>query len=230
MHQASGIPWAVIVDDDIGTVQVDTLCQHIACDDDVIVIALLLFVVGIKVGLDVLFLAVAIASANRKDVGTVQSFLKFVSQIVHRIHTLTEDHQLAGSVSLGAEQLALQHIYKEVKFRVVMDGIPPFTQTFEQFGIILQHGQEIGQEISCAKHNLFLVVAFAKCQFNDFVQFHPIGLQLLHVQVGCDDDLVFGEHLNHPLGGFKQGVKRFFESIKAAFQSLHHVCLINRSQ
>ena len=80
------------------------------------------------------------------------------------------------------------------------------------------------------EHDFFLVITFTQCQFNDFVQFHPVGLQLLHIQIRGDDDLVFGEHLYHPLGGFKQGVERFLESIKAAFQSLHHVGLVDGSQ
>ena len=53
-----------IVDDDVGTVQVDTLGQHITGDDDVVVVTLFFFVIRVKIGLDIVALALAVASTN----------------------------------------------------------------------------------------------------------------------------------------------------------------------
>ena len=206
LHQARGVPRTVVVDDDIGTMQVDAFGQHIAGDDDVIVVALLFLVVGVEVGADVFFLAVAVAGANRKDVVSMQPFLKLFGQIVDRVDAFAEDHQLAAWVASGIKQFALQHLNEKVKFRVGIDGIPSLAKTFEQVGVIFQHGQEIGQEVGGLKYNLVLVKALAQCQFYDFVQLHSIGLQLLNVQVGSDNHFVLAEHLDHAFCSIEQGV------------------------
>ena len=48
LHQARSIPRRIVIDDDIRAMQVYTLCQHVCCEDDVIVV-LLLFPVGIEI-------------------------------------------------------------------------------------------------------------------------------------------------------------------------------------
>ena len=53
------------------------------------------------------------------------------------------------------------------------------------------------------EENLFLVESLADGQFNDFVQLYAVSLQLFHIQVWRNDDLVFLEHLNHSFSGIK---------------------------
>ena len=49
LHESRGVPWRVVVDDDIGAMQVDAFCQDIGSDDDVIIVLALAVVVGIEV-------------------------------------------------------------------------------------------------------------------------------------------------------------------------------------
>ena len=36
LHEAGGVPWGVVVDDDVGTVQVDAFGKDIGGDDDIV--------------------------------------------------------------------------------------------------------------------------------------------------------------------------------------------------
>ena len=110
LHEARGVPGAVVIDDDIGAVQVDALGKHVAGDNDVVVVALCAAIVGVEVGADQVALAAAVAGAHGQDVVACQAGLELAGQVVHGVHALAEDHQLAAGVALWGKQLALQHL------------------------------------------------------------------------------------------------------------------------
>ena len=210
--------------------QVDALGQHIGSDDDVIVVAPFFLILCVKVGFDGVAQTVATLGANGKNVAAMQALFQLLFQIIDGIHTFAEHHELAAWVLLLVEQFALQHGDEEFQFGVGFHFLPSLAQFVQYLGIVFQHGKEIGQEVSSVEENFFLVESLADGQFNDFVQLYAVSLQLFHIQIRGDDDLVFLEHLNHSLGGIKEGMKRFLESIEAAFQAFHHVGLIDGSQ
>ena len=94
LHQSGGVPWGIVIDDDVGTMQVDTLGKHIGSDDDVVIIALF-GIVGVEALANHLLPGIAVAGANIQDVLTVQAVLQLLGEIVHRIDTLRENDQLA---------------------------------------------------------------------------------------------------------------------------------------
>ena len=53
LHQARGIPRRVVIDDDIGAMEIHALCEHFGGDEDIEIMATLARVVGIEVGADV---------------------------------------------------------------------------------------------------------------------------------------------------------------------------------
>ena len=230
LHQARGIPRAIVIDDDVGAVQVDALGQHVASDDDIVVVAVLALIVGIEVGADVLPLALSVAGTYREDVGAMQPLAQLFGQVVDGVHTLAEDHQLALLVALRVEELALQHLDEEVQFGVGIHLVPPLAESAQQVGVVLQHRQELGPEVGGAEGYLVRVVALGHRQLQYCVQFHPVGLQLLDVQVGGDNHLVLAEHLYHPFGGTQQRVQRLLEGIETAFQAFDHVGLVDAGQ
>ena len=53
LHEAGGIPWRVVVYDDVGAVQIDAFREHFGGNDDVEIMGLLLErMIGVEVGAD----------------------------------------------------------------------------------------------------------------------------------------------------------------------------------
>ena len=67
LHQSGGVPWGIVIDDDVGTMQVDTLGKNIGSYHDVIFVALF-GIVGIEASADGILSGVAIAGANVQDI------------------------------------------------------------------------------------------------------------------------------------------------------------------
>ena len=119
---------------------------------------------------------------------------------------------------------------EQVEFRVIVFLFPFLVQTFQQVLVIVKHIQEGGLESIGFIENIIYLIPLAHRIFDDFVQFHILGLQVLYLQVGSDDDLVFLEHLNHVGSDAQKRTERFLESMETTFQSLDHVDTIDTSQ
>ena len=119
---------------------------------------------------------------------------------------------------------------EQVEFRVIVFLFPFLVQTFQQVLVVLKHIQESGLESIGFIQNIIYLIPLAHRIFDDFVQFHILCLQVLYLQVGSDDDLVFLEHLNHIGSDTQKGTERFFERMETAFQSLDHMDTIDTSQ
>ena len=66
LHQTCGVPGRIVVQNDIGTVKVHTLCQNLCGDDDVVVVLPGPFVIGIEVLLDRMLHLVTVGSGDDK--------------------------------------------------------------------------------------------------------------------------------------------------------------------
>ena len=64
LHQATGIPRRVVVDNHVRTMQVDALGQHITCDDNIVFVLLHSAVVGIEVGGNIVALLIAVGGSH----------------------------------------------------------------------------------------------------------------------------------------------------------------------
>ena len=93
-----------------------------------------------------------------------------------------------------------------------------------------KHLNEIRLEIVRLIQDITFLIAFLHSQLNNLVKFHAFCLQLFHIQLWCNDDLVFGKHLQHVVGDAKQGGQRKLEGMETTFQTLHHVNTIDASQ
>ena len=49
LHQPGRVPRRIVIDDDIGTMQVYTFCQNLGRNDDIIIILFLTFIIGIEI-------------------------------------------------------------------------------------------------------------------------------------------------------------------------------------
>ena len=119
---------------------------------------------------------------------------------------------------------------EEVELRVIVFLFPFLVQTFQQDLIVLKHIQESGLESIGFIQNIIYLITLAHSIFDDFVQFHILGLQVLYLQVGSDDDLVFLKHLDHIGSDTQKSTERFLEGMETAFQSLDHVDTIDTGQ
>ena len=67
LHQPGGIPRRIIVQDAVGTMQVDTFGKHLRCHNHLIVVLPLTIIVGIKVGSYGIFHFISVGSSDRQD-------------------------------------------------------------------------------------------------------------------------------------------------------------------
>ena len=81
LHQTGSIPRRIVVDDDVRAMQVNTFCQHICCQDDVILV-LLLFPVGVEVLADGLEQLTTILGGYHQYIWAIDTTL----QVFYRIN------------------------------------------------------------------------------------------------------------------------------------------------
>ena len=229
LHQSGSIPWRIVVDDNIGTMQIDTFGKHIRSNHDVEFIRLL-SIVGIKALAENILPVGTIAGTDIQNVMAIQTILQLLRQIIHSIYALREDDQFACRVYLLIKEFMFQFIDKQFQFRVFAYLIPLFAQILQIFSIFFQHLQEPFAEILTFKDRIFLFQSFFYGIFYDTVQFPALGLLILHVDIGSDNHLVLVKHLDHILGNAEEGVERTAEGIETALQSLDHVNPIDACQ
>ena len=124
----------------------------------------------------------------------------------------------------------LELIDEEFQLRVFAYGIPLLAERLQLVGILVEHLQEAVVEVLVSKHRIFLFQSFLHGILDDAVQLPPLGLLVLYVDVGGNDNLVLLKHPDHVLGDSEEGMERPAEGIKAALQSLDHVNTIDTRQ
>ena len=229
LHQSGSVPWRIVVDDDVGTMQIDTFGKHIRGNHDVEFIRLL-GIVGIKALAENILPIGTIAGTDIQNVVTMQTILQLLRQIIHGIYALREDNQFACRIYLFIKEFMFQLIDKQFQLRVFAYLIPFFAKLLQILSIFFQHLQEPFAEILVFKDCIFLFQAFFYGIFYDAVQFPALGLLILHVDIGSNNHLILVKHLDHILGNAEEGMKRTAEGIETALQSLDHVNTIDTCQ
>ena len=126
LHQAGRVPRGVIVQDDIGPVQVHSLCQHLGRDDHIIVVLPFSFVIGVEV----LFYRVLhfVAVGGGDDKCLVAFGLDGSRQRPDGVDGLGENDQFAGCVRLRVEQLGFYLLLERIKLGVLGVSCPAVIQ------------------------------------------------------------------------------------------------------
>ena len=168
LHQSGSVPWRIVVDDDVGTMQIDTFGKHIRGNHDVEFIRLL-GIVGIKALAENILPVGTIAGTDIQDIVAMQSILQLLRQIIHGIYALREDNQFACRIYLLIKEFMLQFIDKQFQLRVFAYPIPLFTQLLQILSIFFQHLQEPFAEILVFKDCIFLFQSFFYGIFYDAI-------------------------------------------------------------
>ena len=121
-------------------------------------------------------------------------------------------------------------LFELVEFRVIMLLLPISIEAFQYSTVVMKHFKKFRTEGVGREKYVFRSISFGYCILYNLVQFHVLCLQVLYLQVGCDDNLIFLEHLNHIVGDAKKCAKRFLEGVETALQSFHHVHTIDTGQ
>ena len=165
--------------------KVDTLGQHITCDDNIVFVLLHSAVVGIEVGGNIVALLIAVGGSHFQHIISSQFIGDGIAKIIHCIYTLAEYHKLLIGVLLWIEQLILQHFYKQLKFGVIAHCIPLLAECVQLFGILVEHLQQVVLEVGSMIDEVSTLYPFCFNILDNFVQFHfLLGLQLLYIVFG----------------------------------------------
>ena len=105
LHKTCGIPWWVVVDNDIGTVKVDAFSKNIGCDDDVIVVFVFSVVVGIEVFLNHQGWLLPIIRCHHKYVGAFHIVCESVVEIVQGVDAFWEDDEFSCGVYVFIKEI-----------------------------------------------------------------------------------------------------------------------------
>ena len=121
-------------------------------------------------------------------------------------------------------------LFELVEFRVIMLLLPISIEAFQYSTVMMKHFNKLRTKGIGRKEYIFGSISFGDCILDNLIQFHVLCLQILDFQVGCDNNFILLEHLNHIVGDTKKRVERFLEGIETALQSFHHVHTIDTGQ
>ena len=96
LHDARRIPWQIIVDEKIGAMEIDALCQDVCRNQNIIEVMLPICVFGIEAILDIRLLLCAALSRIRNHACTILRF-QFFCQIFCRFTGLGKDDFLLSA-------------------------------------------------------------------------------------------------------------------------------------
>ena len=117
LHQTCWVPRCIIVQNDIGTVEVYTFSQYLCCNDDIVIVLPDTFVIGIKVLFNRMFHFVTIGSCNDKCF--IALCLYCSCKRLNGINSFWEDDQLPRSILCRVKQFRLDVFFEGIKLRVL---------------------------------------------------------------------------------------------------------------
>ena len=229
LHKPGRIPRRIVVDNDIGAMQVNTFSKNIRGEDDVYRIELD-FGVSIKILLNKFHHLVSILGSNQRNVRSPRFVLHALIQIFECVNAFREDNELPFFIDIRAHELICEHLFELVEFLVVVLLVPVINQIFKNFLIILEKLQQFRIKILRREGNLIGKISLAHSVLNDLIQFHPLCLKVFNLQIRGNQHTSIFEHADHIVSNTEKGTQRFLERMETAFKSLHHMNFVNPGQ
>jgi len=219
LEHAGRVPGEVVVDDDVGAVEVDPLRQDVGGDEDADAILSSLFPVRIEVVLDEVarrrrpeFHAVVETSRAAEEHCLAGKFpLQPAVEVLACLLRFGEDQELLALENGVAPQIGDELL----DLGIAGDPHPDSLDLLQEIQVIVQPGEEIVGEFVC---RIFLHP----------VLFHQIeqGLlvvllqEVVHIYPLADVDLALFDHGNELLIGRDETLERVAEGVEAALQAL----------
>ena len=130
LHQTGRVPRCVVVENNIGAMQVDTFGKYLCGNDDVEIVLLhltrFLSIVGIKVLADGLFHLVTIASCNLQH--AIAFSFCYTFDGINSVNSLGEDNKFLWNILLRVKEYILQVFLEDIKFWVFSVLCPTVTE------------------------------------------------------------------------------------------------------
>lgn len=144
LHESRAIPWRIVIDDDVGAMEVDTLGEDIGSEDNVVFVELRL-VVGVEILPDSFKQMAAISSCDDEHIIAVDTFLK----VFDGLDGLGENDELALRIAVGLEKLMFKQLIELGELGVVLIGhfLPLCAKFFERNVIGSQFFDKVRTEI-----------------------------------------------------------------------------------
>ena len=237
LHQASGVPRSIIVQNNIGTVEVHTFSQDLCCNDNIVVILPDTFVIGIEIFLNRMFHLITIGSSNDKCL--IALCLYRSRKRLYRVYSFREDNQFSRGILLWIKQFWLDVLFESIKFRVLWVFRPSIieirneSEVFFQLDIVFL--LEVFAVIFCILSLLVTPLFRQFCYLgsdvfytiikrNTFTTFQCFGFIVkffVHVNLRTNENCVVLPHLNHVLCVTSQIQQGLGESSERTFKTLH---------
>ena len=147
LHEACRVPRRVAVQDEVGSVEVHALCQHLRSDDDVIVILPLAREVGAEVGLYDRFHLLPVLGGDREHTPFVAAGRQDLRKQRNRRFRLGEDDELVFDI------VFVRHETREATNKFIELGIdihfshPFVTEVIHEFQVFLDQPDVVRVEI-----------------------------------------------------------------------------------
>ena len=204
--------------------EVYAFCQHIACYNNIKLVQLFFTIVCVEVGGYSFTLLVSVFSGNTQYICTPQTLGHSTIKTIYSIYAFAEDDKFMILVFPRIEQLALQHIDKQLQLGIVIDRIPFVTQCFKLSCILPKHIKKYWLEISRMIDKVFALNTFTFNVLNNIVQIHLfLHLKLFHIVFRGDKHLVGDKHVNHTCGNVEERMEGLLKCLETTFQTFHHV-------
>ena len=226
LHEAGGVPGGVVVEDDVGAVEIDAFGEDFGGDEDVVVVGLFGGGdVGVEVGADSGHQVAAGRGVDGEDF--VEAFVgEAAGEVVGGVFGLGKNDELGegagggGVVDAGGEEFVAEAGEEFVELGVVVDLAPAGAEVVEDGEVALEAGEEAGVEVfGGADFDAGVVLAEFDEEFEQFV-LATLDDEFGDVDVGGDEDGAVGEHLDHGAGGVAEAAEGFFEGVEGGVDAL----------
>ena len=228
LHETCAVPRCIVIDDDVGAMEVDALGEDICCEEDIEIVELSL-VVGIEILTYSLKQLATIGSSDDEHIIAVDTLL----EVFDRLDGLGEDDELALGIAVGLEKLVFEQLIELGELRIVLigDTFPLRAKPFESRVIGSQIFDKVGFEIVSFECVVFGIPLSFDVQPILNLIVGEAGLnERIYIEIGRNENLVALEHIDHILIGLLKTIQRRFEGIETAFESFDHSYFADGSQ